>query len=334
MKLGVAIDETWAFFHEVYEELSSHHPTRMLKQRQSRLPFLAGRMTELLRRRDLDAFLGASDVVFFEWASGLLAAATARPKACGIVTRLHRYEMYRWLDRVAWDRVDRVILVSEAKRREFASRLPAHAEKAVVIPEAISLDRFRPSERPFRGDLGVLCNLSPRKRIYEIVLAFAELARGRAGLHLHVGGGPHPAFPEYEAVVKALVQSLGLDDRITFYGHVADPEEWYRRIDVFLSNSYSEGLQVAPMEAIASGRYCLSHHWDGADELLPPEDLFYAEGELVRKLGDYCDAGERERKARQERQLAIVRERFDVAKTKVLIRQVVEEVASSQDGRR
>lgn len=334
MKLGVAIDETWAFFHEVYEELSSHHPTRLLTLGEARLPFFAGRMTARLRRRELDDFLRANDVVFFEWASGLLASATARPKSCGIVTRLHRYEMYRWLDRIGWDRVDRVILVSEAKRREFAARLPGQAAKVVVIPEAISLARFLPSERAFRGDIGVLCNLSPRKRVYEIVLAFAELARERAGLRLHVGGGAHPAFPEYEAVVKTLVRSLGLEDRVTFYGHVANPEEWYRGIDVFLSNSYSEGLQVAPMEAIASGRFCLSHHWDGADELLPAQDLVYTEKELVQKIGEICDAGERERKARRDRQLEIVRERFDVAKTKVQIRRVVEEVASGRDGRK
>jgi glycosyltransferase involved in cell wall biosynthesis len=94
-----------------------------------------------------------------------------------LVTRLHRYEMYQWADHIQWDRVDRVILVSRAKEREFAERFPDHAGKVVVIPEAISLQRFQPHSKPFGGDMGILCHLSPRKRVYELILAFSEISR-------------------------------------------------------------------------------------------------------------------------------------------------------------
>ena len=79
-------------------------------------------------------------MVFFEWASGLLASASHMAKTCGIVTRLHRYEMYRWADRINWDAVDRLILVSQAKLREFSAAFPQHVHKAVVIPEAVSVN--------------------------------------------------------------------------------------------------------------------------------------------------------------------------------------------------
>jgi glycosyltransferase involved in cell wall biosynthesis len=139
-----------------------------------------------------------------------------------------------------------------------------------------------------------------------------------------------PPFADYYEALQALVKRLNLQDRVTFYGHVADPVHWYRRIDVFVSNSYSEGLQVSPMEAIASGCYCLSHWWDGADELLPQDNLFYTDPELIRKLVEYCDAPEHERQARCARLQAMVRNKFDVDQTKVRIRQLVEEVAASR----
>ena len=64
-------------------------------------------------------------------------------KTCGIVTRLHRYEMYQWVDQVNWEAVDKVILVSQAKRQEFSARFPQFAGKVVVIPEATSLEKFQ-----------------------------------------------------------------------------------------------------------------------------------------------------------------------------------------------
>ncbi len=154
-----------------------------------RSPFFRERLSRRQFDRDMREFLRRNDVVFFEWASGLLAAASQMPKTCGMVTRLHRYEMYRWADAVNWDSVDAVILVSEAKRQEFCRRFPSQAAKAVVIPEAVSLERFTVHERPFGGDLGIMCHFRPRKRIYDLVLTFSELLQEGSDLHLHIAGG-------------------------------------------------------------------------------------------------------------------------------------------------
>src|SRR5690606_18831809 len=100
MRLGIAIEETWDFLHEIHADLAAHHDVTLFRRRQVGLPVFNARLNRALFRRDLGAFLRANDVVFFEWASELLAAASHLPKKAGIVTRLHRYEMYRWADRV------------------------------------------------------------------------------------------------------------------------------------------------------------------------------------------------------------------------------------------
>jgi hypothetical protein len=38
------------------------------------------------------------------------------------------------------------------------------------------------------------------------------------------------------------------------------------------------------MEAVASGCYCLSHDWDGADELLPAENLYLTDSQLRQSV--------------------------------------------------
>jgi len=328
MRVGIVIEEAWGFFSEVYEELKGTHRTTLFQRRQVNLPFFQTRFNESLFRRDLLNFLRSNDVVFFEWASELLVHATRLPKSCGIVTRLHRYEMYLWADQVYWDAVDRVILVSQAKKREFIRRFPEQAGKIVVIPEAVSLNKFQPGTRSFNGNIGILCHLTPRKRVYELVLAFYELSRLRDGFTLHIGGGRHPRFGDYYEALHHLVSELNLDGKVIFYGHVSDPLDWYSKIDIFISNSYSEGLQVSPMEAIASGCYSLSHAWDGAEEFFPKENLYFTERDLIERILSYADLSTSQKQARLEELQAIVHEQYDIDKTKVQIRQVVEEVGA------
>ncbi|NLF65485.1 MAG: glycosyltransferase family 4 protein [Chloroflexi bacterium] len=330
MRLGIAIEETWDFLHEIHADLTAHHDVTLFRRRQVGLPVFNARLNRALFRRDLGAFLRANDVVFFEWASELLAAASHLPKKTGIVTRLHRYEMYRWADRVNWDAVDRIILVTEAKRREFVRHFPVQASKVVVIPEAVSLQRFQPAQKTFSGDIGILCHLRPRKRVYELILAFHRLNQLRPGFHLHIGGGEAPGFGEYYEAMRALVRKLKLDNDVTFYGHVDKPEEWYANIDIFISNGYSEGLQVSLLEAIASGCYSLSHFWDGADELMPADTLYFGEAELVERILCYADMPEAERERRRQALRQVVASRNDVDKTKREIRELIEAVASSR----
>jgi len=327
MKIGIATEETWDFLHEIYADLSAHHQTTLFKRREIHLPVLSGRANSRLFRGDMRKFMQANDAVFFEWASGLLATATQLPKTCGIVTRLHRYEMYQWADKINWNAVDTVILVSQAKYNEFAARFPEYIAKAVVIPEAVSPQRFQFVPKKFSGDIGILCHLKPRKRVYELILAFYELSKRRDDLHLHIGGGEAAAFGEYAEALRALVEKLGLREKITFYGHVSKPETWYPNIDIYISNGYSEGLQVSPMEAMATGCYALSHHWDGADELLPPENLFFSEAELIERIEQYCALSDTEHTAAREKMRALVVEKFNVDKTKVQIRQLIETAA-------
>lgn len=329
LKIGVANEETWGFFHEVQEELESHHQLEIFKPRRIDIPLLQARVNQFLFRRDLHSFMTRNDIVFFEWSSRLLHTASQMPKTCAIVTRLHRYELYKWADQITWNVVDKVIVVSRAKKTEFIERFPEQQQKVVVIPVGVDLARFQGQEKPFQGNLGILCHLRPRKRVYDLILTFYELVQKRPDLHLHIGGGEAPGFGEYYEAIHQLVHKLQLEDRVTFYDHVEEPEAWYRNVDIFISNSYSEGLQVSPLEAIASGCYCLSHHWDGADELLPVDDLYFTDSELQNRILDYCQLKEEERLRRRTRQREIVCQHFDVGQTKVQVRELIESVAAT-----
>jgi hypothetical protein len=82
------------------------------------------------------------------------------------------------------------------------------------------------------------------------------------------------------------------------------------------------------MEAMASGRYCLAHCWEGADELLPAESLNVTNAELVEAILAFSDLDAADRRERIARQTALVHERFDIERIKVQVREVVEAVGA------
>lgn len=328
MKLGVAIEDTWDFFHDIYAEFQAHHDVSLFERSSYSLPVFNQRLNRWRFNRDLAAFLEKNDAVFFEWSSELLAAASRLPKTCAIISRLHRFEMYHWVDKINWQHVDKLIVVSQAKREEFIARFPDHAAVVEVITEAIDLGKFQFQPKPFNGNLGILCHLRPRKRVYEAILDFYELSRQRDGLHLHVGGGGAEGFHEYPIALKQLVNNLQLNDKVTFYGNVTDNKAWYENIDIFISNGYSEGWQVSLIEAMASGCYCLSHQWAGAAEYLPANNLYFTGNEFQQRVLAYYDLPEAKKQAQLACLRQITEENFDMAKTKVRMRELVEKVAA------
>ena len=333
MKLGVAVgtNDPWRFFDEVFRDLQTHYDVDTFAFRETKVPFLRERINRIRFYRQMNAFLACHDTVFFEWASNLLAAATKLPKRCRIVTRLHRYELFEWASKVNWDTVDVVILVSEAMKRRFVERFANHARKTVVLPVGVSTELFKPVARSFAGDIGTLCNLTPRKRVYELILAFHELTRNQEKLRLHIGGACDPQHMDYFAAMQDLVRKLGIQDNVTFYGEVKSPWEWYGKVDIFVSNSYSEGLQVAPMEAMACGCQTLSHHWEGAEELVPNENLFLGDDELREKILTYCAKPEAEKRMCREQMRAIACQRFDQEVIKARIRVIIEGSSGGND---
>jgi glycosyltransferase involved in cell wall biosynthesis len=333
MRLGVAIKETWGFFNEIYADFQQRYDVSVFQKRVWKLPIFNLRVNDWLYRHDLEQFMSRNDVVFFEWASELLVMASHMPKASGIVARLHRYEMYQWVNRVNWEVVDKIILVSHAKKKEFLERFPAQAGKIVVSGPSTSLDRFTPHPKAFHGDIGILCHLTPRKRVYDLILVFYELIKQGCDLHLHIAGGMDPAFEDYYYALHSIVEDLGLGDRVTFYGNVEDTWNWYRKIDIFISNSYSEGLQVAPMEAMASGCYSLSHRWRGANELLPEENLYFTQEELIQKILRYCGLSDAEKLEQKKFMRELAEKNFDMSQTIQQVVQAIDEVAAATSAR-
>jgi glycosyltransferase involved in cell wall biosynthesis len=318
-KLGIFVGENnWTFFSEIYDDLSRHYSTEVFKPKTYRVPVLQERLNRWAFQRRVRSVLKNSDVCFFEWASELLVEASRSPKKAKIVTRLHSFELYEWAPRINWDTVDKIIFVSNAMQRMFNDIYPAYAKKTEVIYNGRPLDLFYPPEkRTMPLKIGMLGHISPLKRVYEAVMMFYSI---------HIAGDPAGDY-RYFVSLQRLVRILRLQDRVVFDGYQKDASTWLRNIDVFISNSYWEGQQVALLEAMASGCFCLSHIWAGADEMLPQNHLFITEQELADKVIEYFKMSEKSRIPDQILMRNLALEKFNVDITRKKIRRVIEELA-------
>ena len=304
----------------------SRYRTTVFAHRELRLPVFEERTNRLRLRRALAQFLASNDVVFFEWAGPLLVAASHLETSTPIVARLHSFELFACAPRVNWDAVTRVVLVSRAMQRRFCALFPSQAEKTCVVHNGVDVARFAHQRSQVGGVVGTLGNILPIKRVYELILSVHQLAESGAAVTLRIGGpeGEGTEGARYYAAVQHLIGRLGCGDRVSLVGPIDDAAAFLKGLDVFVSNSYWEGQQVALLEATAAGCYCLAHAWDGAEEVLPPECLFLTETQLREKISAFLGFNQPEKLERQAAMTAIAAGQFSAADMQDRIRAEIE----------
>lgn len=312
LKLGIIVDGTDHFIRSVEAEWQQLHQVERFAPRFVRLPLIGQRVNEHLLDRQLQNFIRRHDVTFCEWAASLLIRASHLPKQGRIVARLHSVELATAVEQVDWSQVDHLIVLNQAILDKLRDLVAQPLPPVTIVANGVDLARFRPQPRPFQHRLGMVCSLLPIKRIYEVILSLHQLRQDGRPFTLHVAGAPGEGDARrYAWALQRLVEKLHLQNAVTFYDHVQDVAGWLPTIDVFISNSYWEGQQVALMEAMASGCYCLSHCWDGTEEMLPAENIFTTDGDLRVKLLAYAQLNEAAKTQEQARMRAIAEERFD-----------------------
>ncbi|MEX5237724.1 glycosyltransferase family 4 protein [Kocuria arenosa] len=163
--------------------------------------------------------------------------------------------------RTVLDRADAVLIGSQTFAQEVAEHHGTLPERCTLIGGATDTDAFTPGQDDrFAGDLdrdgdGVTTLLfhgrvDRRKGVLDLLHALAVLREEGRAVRLIVSG----IGPDVDAVSE-LVGQLGLQDAVeqTGYTPYAGAPDVYRRGDVFVSPTQSEGFSNTILEAMASG---------------------------------------------------------------------------------
>ena len=243
---------------------------------------LARRLREALER-------GAYDVVHVHCPlSPTLPLLTLRHATMPIVGTFHTASssdlLFRMLRRPLggfYDRMKRVLAVSEAAREEVTRHFPG---PVAVVPNGVDLARFRPGlrrlERYDDGTPNILFvgRFDPRKGLPDLMLACARLAREGLPFRLILAG---------DGRLRGTVERMAsgpLRGRVHFEGRVRHDRlpRYYATADVFCSPALGgESFGLVLLEAMATGapvvatnipgyRCVVTPGVDGL--LLPPRD--------------------------------------------------------------
>lgn len=161
---------------------------------------------------------------------------------------------------------DRIATVSTDASRYLLSEDPSLGSRTVVVPNGIVEMECTPA--PISWDPPTLLyagRLAPQKQLDVLINAFATVAAADEAVQLRlVGDGPE------RAALTALVQELGLSDRVSFLGQI-EPESVVAELDrstmVVMSSAF-EGLPMFLLEAARHGRPVVSTNAGGVAEVV------------------------------------------------------------------
>lgn len=226
------------------------------------------------------------EILFVEWGKGLLKHITTRFKIKRpLITRMHRYEIYEeTLFEINFNKVDRIILVSEFIKRELLKRIPGLEEKIVIIPNAVNLKEFYPDEKQEKSyKICALTSLIDVKRIDLIIDAMKYI--NNKSIKLHVGGDG-----ELETELRNKIKQENLEDQIILDGRITKVREWFKDKDIIINSSNIESFGVSLIEGMACGVLPLVRGWEAAKEIFPNEFILpYKEDDFVKSLVSRID---------------------------------------------
>jgi PEP-CTERM/exosortase A-associated glycosyltransferase len=191
-----------------------------------------------------------------------------------------RYRVTRGLETRAIRQAAHVFTICEGLRADIVARGVADS-KVTVIPNAVDVDAFALAQPPEpalqrewgltgRTVIGFIGSFYAYEGLDLLVSAMPELLKARPEVCLLlVGGGPQ------EAALKALVQSLHLQDHVIFTGRVPHKEvtRYYDLIDILAYPRHSMRLTelvtpLKPLEAMAQGQLFVASDVGGHRELV------------------------------------------------------------------
>lgn len=313
-KISVVCND-WKFFRNKYEALKNLYDVRTFSQPQSKIHI--ERYQNVLYKKKLLRLMHWGDITFFEFANKPLVVASHLKKVSRIVVRLHRYELFSWASQIDWSKVDKAILVSSAMQREFTKKFTFMKDKTIIIHNDIDTITFIPSISNLNKAIGIAGAIIPRKRVYELILSFYELQKHLPDIKLRICGSGISCNDEYYISTKRLVTKLNLEKKVFFDGYFETAEKlvnWFNQIDILICNSLHESFHYTSHEAMACGRYALSHNWDGAEEFFDSDQIYKTNSELMGKIQSFYALDEKNRQELSERMRKEIIDKYDSKK--------------------
>ncbi len=231
-----------------------------------------------------------------------LAARKARKKGSKVFYTAHGFHFFKgapainWIvyypvERILAHKTDVLITIS---KEDYARAQHFRAKKVVYIPGiGIDLKKFAPDESfdssMMKKELNIpedavvllsVGEVNENKNHKVVIEALPEIPNA-----WYILCGQGPLIDAH----RQLSKELGVSERFITTGYRTDIKKFYQMADIFVFPSIREGLPVALMEAMATGKICVASKNRGTNDLLDGSRLRFEANdveELKRKIKD------------------------------------------------
>ena len=183
-------------------------------------------------------------------------------------------KIYALFDKFILNRASYVVAVSKAGVKYLTKNSKLPKQKVALIYNGVDINLFTPSEKKIRDNdtlyIGTCAQLAPHKGWPDFLRVIYLCKKNFPKLKcIIVGDGPM----RREVLNRA--NSIGLFNTIDWVGFQKNVKPYLNKMDVFLMTSWSEGLPVAIIEAMAAGLPVVATSVGGVSELVKHGETGY-----------------------------------------------------------
>jgi glycosyltransferase involved in cell wall biosynthesis len=238
--------------------------------------------------QDIESAVQWADIVWLEWANELAAHVTNNIRHLEkklVVCRVHRYEVFSpFFSKIRWGLVNTTIFVSKFMST-LSQRLVPDLDKKTnirILYNGVNLKKFKFRENAPGFNLAVVGYIHLRKNPSFWPHLLSKLVEIDKRYTLHIAGEYQQA--ECKLYLEHIINSLGIEDNIKFYGHQDNIQNWLEDKNYLLSTSIHESFGYSIAEAMAMGIKPLIHRFPGSEELWPHNCLYSSTDEVIEMI--------------------------------------------------
>lgn len=166
------------------------------------------------------------------------------------------FHVYRKLEKIAWKKVDFAIFNSELSLKRALDRKLIDKEKTTIIYPAVDLEGFYNKEP--ENYILYVARIGMSKRQDILIEAFKEIIKEYPNLKLIFAGSLENK--KYYLELLKLIKKYNLEKNVIIKLNLSDKEikELYAKCLVFVHVPFMEDFGIAPLEAMASGKFVIS----------------------------------------------------------------------------
>ncbi|MDD2474654.1 MAG: glycosyltransferase [Dysgonamonadaceae bacterium] len=184
--------------------------------------------------------------------------------------------LLKYLEKWLYSRFEKVVCLSEQVHKFVVDNLNINTDKLTIIENAIDAEAVFKAEPYSKTELGyhssdfllLMSARLDRQKNHQVLFYALEKLPTEVKLLL-AGDGV------LEDEIKKEVADLGLNERVSFLGSRSDIFRLLKSVDVNILASNFEGLSLAALEAMASGKPFIASNVSGLDFVVNNEKLLF-----------------------------------------------------------